>query len=142
MTLATAIDTNILAYAAGLRLVDADEAKIVSASLLVAPILAEGDLVIPAQVQAELHNLLRKKAGFSSALAAEMVAEYADAATTIPTDAFVLDEAFELAEKHGLQTYDAIILAAAAQYGCEILYSEDMQHGFEWKGVTVINPFG
>ena len=23
-----------------------------------------------------------------------------------------------------------------------ILYSEDMQHGFEWKGVTVINPFG
>ena len=70
-----------------------------------------------------------------------MVAEYADFAMTVPTDALVLAEAFELAEKHGLQTYDAIILAASAQGGCDILYSEDMQHGFEWNGVMVVNPF-
>ena len=58
------------------------------------------------------------------------------------TDEAVLAEAFALAERHGLQTYDAIILAAAAQGGCDILYSEDMQHGFEWNGVMVVNPFG
>ena len=138
----TALDTNILAYAAGLRQVEADEAKIVRAGSLIRLILNEGDLVLPAQVQAELHHLLRKKAGLSAFSAAAKVALYADAAVTVPTDALVLDEAFELAGKHGLQTYDSIILAAAAQYGCEILYSEDMQHGFEWKGVTVINPFG
>ena len=138
----TALDTNILAYAAGLRQVEADEAKIVRAGSLIRLILNEGDLVLPAQVQAELHHLLRKKAGLSPFAAAAKVALYADAAVTVPTDALVLDEAFELAGKHGLQTYDSIILAAAAQYGCESLYSEDMQHGFEWKWVTVINPFG
>ena len=70
-----------------------------------------------------------------------MVSEYADLATTIPTDSLILIEAFDLAEKHQLQTYDAIILAAAAQGGCDVLYSEDMQHGFEWNGVLVVNPF-
>ena len=137
----SAFDTNVLAYAAGLRFIDADEAKIASANLLIGPILAEGALVLPAQVQAELHHLLRRKAGFSPALVTEMVAEYADFATTIPTDPSVLAEAFELAEKHNLQTYDAIILAAAAQGGCDVLYSEEMQHGFEWNGVLVVNPF-
>ena len=134
-------DTNILAYAAGLRLVEADEVKILKAGLLIGLILAEGALILSAQVQAELHHLLRKKARLASSLAAEMVAEYADFAMTVPTDALVLAEAFELAEKHGLQTYDAIVLAASAQGGCDILYSEDMQHGFEWNGVMVVNPF-
>jgi predicted nucleic acid-binding protein len=136
-----AFDTNVLAYAEGLRLVDADEAKVVSANLLIEPILAEGAMVLPAQVQAELHNLLRRKAGHSASSAAIIVARYAKVATFVPTDPAVLAEAFELAEKHNLQTYDAIILAAAAQGGCDVLYSEDMQHGFEWNGVLVVNPF-
>ena len=122
-------------------MIDTDEDKIAAANLLVRPILAAGAMVLPAQVQAELHHLLRRKAGFSSQLAAEMVDEYADLATTIPTDTVVLIEAFDLAEKHNLQTYDAIILAAAAQAGCDVLYSEDMQHGFEWNGVLIVNPF-
>ena len=139
--MAAAFDTNILAYAAGLRQVDADDAKIAHASLMIAQLLVEGELVIPAQVQAELHNLLRRKAGLSPSDAAAKVAKYSSGATTVPTDPLVLAEAFELAERHGLQTYDAIILAAAAQGGCDILYSEDMQHGFEWNGVMVVNPF-
>jgi predicted nucleic acid-binding protein len=133
--------TNVLAYAEGLRLVDADEAKVVTANLLIEPIMAEGAMVLPAQVQAELHNLLRRKAGHSASSAATLVARYARVATLVPTDPPVIAEAFELAEKHNLQTYDAIILAAAAQGGCEVLYSEDMQHGFEWNGVLVVNPF-
>ena len=139
--MAAALDTNVLAYAAGVRRVEADEAKIIQAALLIEPLLVEGELVIPAQVQAELHNLLRRKGGLSASASATKVARYAVAATTIPTDASVLAEAFELADKHGLQTYDAIVLAASAQGGCDILYSEDMQHGFEWNGVMVVNPF-
>ena len=139
--MAAAFDTNILAYAAGLRRANADDSKIARASLLIEPLLVEGGLVVPAQVQAELHNLLRRKAKLSPSDAAAKVAKYSAGATTVPTDPAVLAEAFELAERHGLQTYDAIILAAAAQGGCDILYSEDMQHGFEWNGVMVVNPF-
>ena len=136
-----AFDTNILAYAEGLRVVEADEVKVIKAGLLIGPILAEGALVLPAQVQAELHHLLRRKAGYSPAMAAEIIGEYAQFAISIATDQAVIAAAFGLAERHGLQTYDAIILAAAAEGGCDILYSEDMQHGFEWNGVLVVNPF-
>jgi len=29
----------------------------------------------------------------------------------------------------------------AADAGCRLLLSEDLQHGFTWRGVTVVNPF-
>ena len=32
-------------------------------------------------------------------------------------------------------------LAAAAEAGCRLLLSEDLQDGFTWSGVTVVNPF-
>jgi predicted nucleic acid-binding protein len=42
---------------------------------------------------------------------------------------------------HGLAVWDAIILATAAEAGCRVLLSEDMQDGFTWGGVTIVNPF-
>jgi predicted nucleic acid-binding protein len=32
-------------------------------------------------------------------------------------------------------------LSAASQAGCRLLLSEDLQEGFTWAGVTVVNPF-
>jgi predicted nucleic acid-binding protein len=136
-----ALDTNILAYAAGLRRAAVDEVKIGHAEDLIS-LLWGGELVIPAQVLAELHNVLRRKGSRrSSRQATEVVAEYAMAGRIIPTDHAVLEMAFALATAHSLQTYDAIILAAAAMAGCDILFSEDMQDGFEWQGVRIVNPF-
>ena len=37
--------------------------------------------------------------------------------------------------------YDSLIIAASLRSECEILYSEDLQHGQEVEGVTVMNPF-
>ena len=37
--------------------------------------------------------------------------------------------AVALARDHSLAFYDALILAAAIEAGCETLYSEDFQHG-------------
>jgi predicted nucleic acid-binding protein len=59
----------------------------------------------------------------------------------VASDLEVLELAFELADRHRLQTYDSVIVASAARAGCAILFSEDMQHGFEWQGVTIVNPF-
>src|SRR5690606_30518176 len=98
-------------------------------------------LVIPIQVCFELHHLLTRKRGFASGEAAALVRDYTDGAVIVSSDLAVLEAAFDLAARHRLQIYDAVILASAARAGCEILYSEDMQHGFEWGGVTVINPF-
>ena len=45
-----------------------------------------------------------------------------------------------LARDHGFAFYDALIVAAALEGGCETLYSEDMQHGRATGGLTIINP--
>src|SRR5688572_5949223 len=37
--------------------------------------------------------------------------------------------------------YDALIIAAALEAGCERLLSEDMQHGQRIEGLTIVNPF-
>jgi len=49
--------------------------------------------------------------------------------------------ALGLAREHGLGFYDALIVAAAAEAGCDTLYSEDMQHGRAIAGLTIRNPF-
>jgi predicted nucleic acid-binding protein len=37
--------------------------------------------------------------------------------------------------------WDAAIIAAARQMGCQTLYTEDLNPGQIYDGVTVINPF-
>jgi predicted nucleic acid-binding protein len=96
---------------------------------------------LAAQTIAELRHVLCTKLKLSGVLANARLARWTDMGSIVPTDTVILDEAFALAARHRLQTYDAIILAAAAEAGCDILYSEDMQHGFVWRGVEVVNPF-
>jgi predicted nucleic acid-binding protein len=49
--------------------------------------------------------------------------------------------ALNLASEHRLQIWDAVILSAASSAGCRLLLSEDLQDGFTWNGLTVVNPF-
>ena len=48
--------------------------------------------------------------------------------------------ALELAREHGFAFYDALIVVAAIEADCDILYSEDMQHGRAIGGLTIVNP--
>ena len=49
--------------------------------------------------------------------------------------------AADLATDHRFGIWDAVILSAASQASCRLLLSEDLQEGFTWGGVTVVNPF-
>jgi predicted nucleic acid-binding protein len=52
------------------------------------------------------------------------------------------EAALGLAERHGFQVYDALIVAAALEAGCGTLFSEDMQDGRVVEGrLTIRNPF-
>jgi predicted nucleic acid-binding protein len=46
-----------------------------------------------------------------------------------------------LAEDHRLSFYDALIVAAALESGCDTLFTEDMQHGRKFGGLAIVNPF-
>jgi predicted nucleic acid-binding protein len=49
--------------------------------------------------------------------------------------------AVDIQQRFQLSYWDAAILAAAKQMGCRTVYSEDMNAGQNYDGVTVINPF-
>jgi predicted nucleic acid-binding protein len=49
--------------------------------------------------------------------------------------------AVPVARDHGLAFYDALIVASAIEAGCDILYSEDLQHGRNVGGLAIVNPF-
>jgi predicted nucleic acid-binding protein len=53
----------------------------------------------------------------------------------------ILNSALEIKAAHGFSYWDSAIIAAARALGCRELYSEDMRHGREVEGVTIINPF-
>jgi len=50
-------------------------------------------------------------------------------------------EALRLTERHGLSWYDALIVAAALEGQCVVLYSEDLQHGRRFGDLQIENPF-
>ena len=59
-------------------------------------------------------------------------------AVTIDTRELGLDTA----ERFGYSLYDSMIVSAALQSGCTVLYSEDMQHGQIIEGqLRITNPF-
>lgn len=50
--------------------------------------------------------------------------------------------ASSLVKKYAFQLFDAVIVAAALEGDCKILYSEDMQHNMVVEqSLTVVNPF-
>jgi len=69
------------------------------------------------------------------------VLSWGDSFPVIETSSSVILTATELSVRHQLGWWDAVILSAAADAGCRLLLSEDLQEGFTWGGVTVTNPF-
>jgi predicted nucleic acid-binding protein len=50
-------------------------------------------------------------------------------------------EALRIAEKYRQSWYDSLIVAAALQGECGLLYSEDLQHGQKIEALRIDNPF-
>jgi predicted nucleic acid-binding protein len=51
------------------------------------------------------------------------------------------ERALEIREQSGYCFYDSLIVAAALFAGCNILYSQDLQHGRRFDALTVVDPF-
>ena len=49
--------------------------------------------------------------------------------------------ALDIKAAYRLSYWDSAIVAAAQALGCEVLYSEDMNHGQVIDSVTISNPF-
>jgi predicted nucleic acid-binding protein len=53
----------------------------------------------------------------------------------------LFSDAIEIRARYRLAWYDSLIVAAAVEAECGVLYSEDLKHGMEINGVRIENPF-
>lgn len=131
-----AFDTNVLAYAEG---VNGAERR--DAALALIRRLPQAAAIIPVQVLGELFTVLVRKGGKSRGEARDALLSWRDTFPVVETSPEIMLAAASLATDHQLGLWDAVILAAASHAGCRLLLSEDLQEGFTWAGVTVVNPF-
>ncbi len=133
------LDTNIFVYA-----FDATApAKSRRAMSLIRQALTKRCGVISFQVVQEFFNVALRR--FSRPMS---IAEAQQYLTTVFRPLLAVNstpglyfEALELSQKHGFSWYDSVIVAAAVEAKCDVLYSEDLQHGRELKNLRIENPF-
>ncbi len=133
-----ALDSNILAYFFGVERVAADREKIRRIQTLIESLSAV-TLVAPVQALGELFVVLRR-AGAPAADARESLVRSTEGFAVPGSTGETALAAADLVVDHKLQFWDALIISAAAEAGCTLLLSEDMQHGFVTRGLTVLNP--
>lgn len=134
-----ALDSNILVYLAGVANADEDEPKIATAQVTVRALGESAVIVVPVQALGELFVVLRRS-GVPADEARRTVLEYTENLSIPATSQATMTDALDLVLDHRMQLWDALILSAAADAGCTMLLSEDMQDGFVARGVTVVNP--
>jgi predicted nucleic acid-binding protein len=125
-------DTNILIYIASGDPVKADRAE---------AILDRGG-TISVQVLNELTNVARRKMRMSWPETHAFLSMLRGLLTVHPITIDTHETGLAIAERYNVSTYDAIIAASALQAGCDILWSEDMQHDMTFdEGLRIVNPF-
>jgi len=129
----TFIDTNVLAYA-----YDADSGH---KGARAREILGEIDgAVVSTQVLLEFFAVLTRKLGLDRDTADEAI-ESLMGLEVVATDTRLVREGLRISREHDISHWDAMIVAAAAASGCEVLLTEDLNDGQVIDGVRVVNPF-
>lgn len=131
------VDTNVLLYAAS---TDPEERF---KSQLASSILDGDDLALSVQVLQEFYvqatrsgkrnRLTHEQAG----LLIESFLRFRVQDITLP----VLQAALASKARFRISYWDAAILEAARVQGCRIVLSEDLNHGQDYDGVKVVDPF-
>jgi len=130
------VDTNILLYAA----IKDGSAKHHAARDLLIGELPGSELVISAQVLGEFFvNALRK--GADRKTIEDTVTQFIADFVLVPVTGDLVCEAMRISGRYGFSYWDSLIVAAALDAGCAVLYTEDLQNGqIIDSALKIINP--
>jgi predicted nucleic acid-binding protein len=129
----TFFDTNVLIYAVG-----QDDPRSAQAEEL----LASGG-VVSVQILNEFASVARRKILMSWSDVTEALDAFRVLCPSpLPITVEMHLAALKIAEQHGYNIYDALVVSAALEAGCATLYSEDLHDGQTIDGqLTIRNPF-
>ena len=139
MSARTFLDTNIFVYA-----VDAGGGKKqATADALIGRAIDRRSGVVSYQVVQEFFNLALKR--FAIQMSHVDREEYLNRVfrplLKVHSSMGLYSEALRLHSINKISWYDSLIICAAREAGCGILYSEDLQHGQRFGSLRVVNPF-
>ena len=130
------IDTNVFLYADDAGAVE----KRKVATALIRETAKTHSLVLSTQVIQEYYANALGKLGLSPDTARERVEGMGELeVVTIRLD--LIHAAIDLHQLRKISFWDALIVKAASSARCEVLFTEDLQHGQVLDGVRVENPF-
>jgi predicted nucleic acid-binding protein len=133
------LDTNIFVYSFD----QSAAAKAQRATQLIREALTTQKGVISYQVVQEFFNVALKR--FSQPMQAADAEQYLSTVfrplLSVHSSQALYAEALHLHAQSGLSWYDALIVSAAIQARCDLLFTEDLQHGQRFGILQVRNPF-
>ncbi len=131
------VDTNIFLYRISTDPLEADK------QLVATDILDSDDLAVSVQVFQEFYVQATRPSRTGALLHEEAVLLIESwkrfSVQKITTE--LLDAALKARDRWQLSYWDAAIIEAARFLGCETVFSEDLNSGQNFEGVTVQNPF-
>jgi len=129
------LDTNILVYS----LDQADAAKMAKCRGLIRSLTAESRGVISTQVMQEFYVAATSKLGADPLLTKDILRSLERFETVVVSPALIKD-AIDCSIINRLSFWDALIVVSAESAQCEILWTEDLNHGQIIRGVRIENP--
>lgn len=130
------VDTNVLIYADD----KAAGQKRETARALLHRVLAQPGTCVSIQVLQEYFAAATRRLGLPPDVARRRVTVLGRLDVVTPELRDLL-AAIDLHRLHSLSFWDALIVRAAQVASCRTLYTEDLQHGQEFDGLRVVNPF-
>lgn len=130
------LDTNVLIYADDH---DTPEKQSIALDLIERCFLRRCG-VISTQILQEYFVTVTRKLGVDPAIAKQKVELLSRLDLVVIRLEDILG-AIDLHRLHGFSFWDALVIRAAQQSKCSILYTEDLQHGRTMDGLTIVNPF-
>jgi predicted nucleic acid-binding protein len=133
------LDTNVFVYS-----FDASApAKARRAAELIRQAAATGKGIVSFQVAQEFFNVALRC--FAQPMTVAEAEQYLTTVfrplMAVHSSQTLLAEALRLSDRYRLSWYDALIVAAALEGQCGLLYSEDLQHRQRFGDLQVENPF-
>lgn len=131
------LDTNILVYAHDPR----HPAKRERCRELIRRSSAAGESVISTQVLQECYQALTAKLRLHPPTARSVVLALPRLHETVQVTPELIGRGMDLHQIHQLSFWDGLIVAAALQGACGLLWSEDLQHDRIIDGLRIASPF-
>jgi len=128
-----ALDSNILIYNHSL---ECEDKKLIARNLF------KENPVVSSQVVSEYINVIKRNLDIPKIELMQLCSLWLEKCIVQPVVLTTIKLAQDLIIKYDFQIFDSIIISAALEADCDMIYSEDMQDGLVVENkIKIINPF-